>query len=333
MTGRPACAERIDERRDHEGADGDAEVVDRLDRAEHPGEHAVLDRALEQRVARDVHEDVAHPDQGEGKYRDADVRPDRDQQERRAPEDDADQERHRQAPAACEVYRRDRPDHAADPDGGIQPTDAGIAGPEHLDRDDHEQYGERTGDECLRREEPEDDPQVAVPRDRRDAGDDRLADALLLIAGFTVDPAAFQGPEDHDRREPEADRDEPEDGRRRGDGEEHARDRRAEEEAGALDGRGDDVGRRQLLRAVDERREDRDLRRPEGSSRDSDADAQQVDEPVARACEDRGRDRDGEGKPARVGGASPSPASSGRRARTRTASRSRPGRASARRRG
>ena len=194
------------------------------------------------------------------------------------------------------------PMHAADADGGVEPPDTGVAGVEHLDRDDDEQHGERSRDERLRSEEPDDDTRRSPFRgDRREADDDRLAEALLgVLVGLTVDLHARGRPEDARGREPEADRDEPEHGGRRRDGEEDAGDRGAEEEARSLDRRGDDVRRRQLLGPLDERREDRHLRGPEGSAGDSDADAQPVDDPVVRAREDRGGIATDRREPARV---------------------------------
>src|SRR5262249_58934610 len=117
----------------------------RLDRPEDTGEDAVLHGTLQERVAGDVYEDVADADQREREHGDGDVWPESDQEERSAPEHDADEERHRQATPAGEVDRSDRPDHSADADGGVEPPDPGIAGLEHLDRDDDEQDGERAG--------------------------------------------------------------------------------------------------------------------------------------------------------------------------------------------
>jgi len=75
---------------------------------------------------------------------------------------------------------------------------------------------------------------------------------------------------------------------------------RAEEEAGALDRRGDDVRGGELLGPVDERGQDRDLGRAERGACHRDADGEQVDDPVVRAGEDRRGDRRRERKTAPV---------------------------------
>jgi len=108
-----------------------------------------------------------HPDHVDQRVREADhreedeheheVRPERDERDREAPEEDTDPEVACQTLPAGECGDGQDPEHAADADGGVEPAHAGVARVEEAERDEHEQDLERAGDERLRARQADDD--------------------------------------------------------------------------------------------------------------------------------------------------------------------------------
>ena len=257
----PAIAQRGpaegDERGRQQRADREAGHREPLEHAEDAREHVGRRRPLQDRPARDVEQRTRGSGHGEQEERAADGRPHGEHDERRAPDEHAEHERRQQPAAPDERDRHCDPGHAAGAEGGVQVARARAAEVEHRDREHDVEHVQRADRDVLPAEQADEHPRRRLARQDAEAGE-----RLLASPAARRRPAPGRHRRDEQRRRRGHDRHHREHPARRGDGEQHAGQRRRGEHADALDPAGDDVGRGQLVRRAGERGHERRLRRP-----------------------------------------------------------------------
>ena len=175
--GHDQCAadpDRLDHQRRRNGAEAQRRDEDALHDAEHAGENLVRDRALEKRQGGDVDDGVPDSDKAEEDESDRRIREDADQGNRKAPHDQSEPEIGGELLPSDERERGESPEEAADADRRVQEADARLTQVEQLERRDDDQDVERTRDQRLGPVEADDQPQVAIRRDRAEAGEELL---------------------------------------------------------------------------------------------------------------------------------------------------------------
>ena len=168
---RRADADHVEQKRHDQGADGEPEHEDALERAEDAAEHLVRHGALQQRDARYVHERVPDPEDADEDDRAEDGRPDADQSEPGADQDEPQPEVRGEPPPADQGERDGDADDAADADRGVEEAEARVADVEQVERRDDDQHAQRAGDDRLAEVEEDDDAGVALSPERAEAGD------------------------------------------------------------------------------------------------------------------------------------------------------------------
>ena len=191
----------MDQRRREHGAERDRRVEEAVQHAEDARQHLARRPALQDREAADVADDVREADQPERDQRRGGGRDPAQQQQRAARAGDGDPEGGRQAPVPDEPERGEPADHPADPDGRVQVADAARAEVEQLQGRDRDQHAEGAVHERLRREEPDDEAQPRVARDRAEAGRRLLGQVRALAGQRRLGRAQQRG--EHQRREEE----------------------------------------------------------------------------------------------------------------------------------
>ena len=113
---RGARAERVDDHRRDQAADGDPKRQDRLEAGEHPSQHGLVRQPGQHREAADVDQRVADADEAEQDDRRHPLGDDADERQRRPEQRDADPEPGGESTAPDQHEREERAEHAAGPD-------------------------------------------------------------------------------------------------------------------------------------------------------------------------------------------------------------------------
>ena len=203
--------------------------------------------SLEQRDRGYVDDGHADPDDGQQEEGCSLGREQREQHQRDAPEQEAESEVGT-VPAAPQPNEDERAaDNPADADRGRQRADSGLAEPEQLERRDHDQDVQSTGNEVLRAAEHDDDPGSLVGRNGAGSGQS-FGDETLARCGLRARLLPRRADRDQQERRDEI---------RRGRGDEddadaraveqRRTDQRSEKHPAALDHRQREIVRRQLL--------------------------------------------------------------------------------------
>ena len=153
----------------------------------------VGDDSLKQREHRNVLHAVGrtHHGQQEDAYRNAG--PGRNQDDRKAPEDERDAERHRKPPS-LQRERAEGPDQASDPDRRGQIADGARARSEKLENADDDQYVQAAANERLGRGQEDQQPGCRLGHDRPESAGKQLAWPRHSRGGDHVDTALDEYP-------------------------------------------------------------------------------------------------------------------------------------------
>ena len=301
-------AEPVQEQRRSERAEPHGEEEQALHHAEDACDHLLRRGTLQQGHARDVDDRVADADDREQHEREHLVRPDRDERNRNAPDEDAEAEVRSEPTPADEGRRSDSAEQAADADGGIEEADARVPGVEELQRDHHDQDVQHPVDERLRGEQPHEQTQAPLPGDDAETGEQLFGDRARLRRLALLNVCERMDARDENRRPDERCRGDDEDGSGSRRSEQQAADRRPAEDPDAFDRARRHVRRRQLLGCSNEGRNECGLRRAEGCRRDPDEAGDDVDQRGRRVCVDGHRRAPDEGCAHQVGGDHDDPA-------------------------
>ena len=170
---RAAHADRLDEEWSSERADRERHEQHAVDRAEDSCEEIGRRGALQQRVAGDSDDRPACADEREQDERDRLLGPDTDEDERQAPEGDADTEARREAAARRDAADDEHRSEAADTRCRVEKPKPGRAGIEGLQREHDDEHVERTVDDGLRCDEPDDETKPRHARESAEAREGR----------------------------------------------------------------------------------------------------------------------------------------------------------------
>ena len=155
-------AQQVDRHGGEKRAGGDGDRDQALQDAVDAGQHLIRDHPPRSRERGDVDDRVAHADHGEGRQRDELVGKRAQEGERHAPQDDPHAEPARHRPAPDEPRGGDRAGQRPDAHRALQPAHPRLSEMQQVDRDHHDEDGERAPDGGLQRHEPHDQRDVRV---------------------------------------------------------------------------------------------------------------------------------------------------------------------------
>ena len=227
---RAAGAETGDQAGSRDRADRHARRRPAEQHAQHAAEHVVADQALQQRLAGDVLDRVADPDDREQHQRSRSTREYRDERDRDAPEHEPEPERGRQPPP-----RQRNGGGAADDDAGAdgsrEQADPASARMEQPERDHDDQNVQGAAHDRLRDEERDDQARLRLACEQPEAVGEPALRTVVREAQPALDPDRRERQRGHDVR----DRPDHEHDSGVGGGDERAREQRPDERAQPLE--------------------------------------------------------------------------------------------------
>src|SRR6476646_4252694 len=160
----------VDEQRPDDGPRPERGDDEDFEDAEDPSEHGVVDAALNEGETGDVEDSVACSDDREADYCPGRMRPETYERDRNSPHHQPGGERPREPPQADEGQPGHAPEQPTGSEGRVQEAHARLAYVQQTKGSHDEEDIEQPADECLRSEQPDNQPRVRLTLKRAQTG-------------------------------------------------------------------------------------------------------------------------------------------------------------------